>query len=393
MQNMFSKIFNTKKNNIKGLQTYYINTQYRDKYFGPQDYFTLSKHCFIENIIAFRAITMIAKSASSVVLTAYKNYNNGNKKELAGHQINNLLRQPSSKYGLAEFIEEIISYQLISGNAYIYVSENEAGVPTELQILRPDRIKILNNNDYLVYKYMINGLEYDFSDDENGICDILHLKNFHPLDDLYGLSSLSIAHKSIEQHNECLEWNKALLKNGARPSGAVVMNGNNATMSDDQFERIKSQINEQVSGGENAGKIMLLEGGLDWREMSMSPKDMDFIETKNGSARDISLALGVPPQLLGIPGDNTYSNMSEARMAFWEETVLPLLNNLCNKLSTWLSAQFMENIEINYDPDSISALSSQRQIIWQNVNNSTFLSDDEKRAMLGFSPNIKNNHS
>ncbi len=385
MQNILTKIFSGKKNNAtKGLQTYYVNAQYRDKYFGPQDYFTLTKQGFIGNIVAFRAISMIAKSASSVVLSAYKIQTNGNKKELANHNINALLKQPNPKCGLAEFIEEVISYQLISGNSYIYAAEDENGIPTELQILRPDRVKILNNNDYLVYKYIINGLEYDFSDDQNGVCDILHLKNFHPLDDLYGLSSLAVAHNAIEQHNECLEWNKALLKNGARPSGAVVMNANNGTMSDDQFERMKSQINEQVMGGENAGKIMLLEGGLDWREMSMSPKDMDFIESKNGAARDIALALGVPPQLLGIKGDNTYNNMGEARMAFWEETIIPLLNNLCNKLSVWMSAQFMENIEIQYDPDSISALNSQRQILWQNLNNTHFLTDEEKRAMLGF---------
>ncbi len=391
MKNIFSKIFATKNDNksIKGLQTYYINSTYKDRYSGVyQNYFSLSKHGFIENIIAFRAISMIAKSASSVTLTAYKNYNNGNKKELAGHKINALLKQPNPKYGLAEFIEEIITYQLISGNAYIYAAEDKNGVPTELQILRPDRIKILNNNDYLVYQYSINGLIYDFCEDDNGVLDILHLKTFHPLDDLYGLSSLAVANRSIEQHNECIEWNKSLMKNGARPSGAVVMSNSNGTLTDNQFERIKSQINEQVSGGENAGKIMLLEGGLDWREMSMSPKDMDFIETKNSSARDIALALGVPPQLLGIPGDNTYSNMSEARMAFWEETILPLLNNICNKLSTWLSAQFMENIEIAYDPDTISALTSQRKILWQTVNNSNFLSDEEKRTMLGFNKNM-----
>ena len=57
---------------------------------------------------------------------------------------------------------------------------------------------------------------------------------------------------------------------------------------------------------------VLLEGGLDWREMSINPKDMDFIESKNSAAREIALAFGVPPQLLGINGDSTYSNMQEA---------------------------------------------------------------------------------
>ena len=70
---------------------------------------------------------------------------------------------------------------------------------------------------------------------------------------------------------------------------------------------------------------MLLEGGLDWKPLSLSPKDMDFIEAKHAAAREIALAFGVPPLLLGMPGDNTYRNYAEANRAFWRQTVLPLV--------------------------------------------------------------------
>ena len=79
-------------------------------------------------------------------------------------------------------------------------------------------------------------------------------------------------------------------------------------MTDDQFSRLKSELETSFQGARQAGRPLLLEGGLDWKPLSLTPKDMDFIEAKNVAAREIALAIGVPPMLLGIPGDNTYSN-------------------------------------------------------------------------------------
>ena len=126
-------------------------------------------------------------------------------------------------------------------------------------------------------------------------------------------------------HNAASAWNKALLDNAARPSGALVYKGENgANLSEEQFERLRDELAANFSGAANAGRPLLLEGGLTWQTMSLSPKDMDFIELKHGAAREIALAFGVPPMLLGIPGDNTYANYREANLAFWRQTVLPL---------------------------------------------------------------------
>jgi HK97 family phage portal protein len=223
----------------------------------------------------------------------------------------------------------------------------------------------------------------------NGLSNILHLKNFHPLDDWYGLSSIEAAFYSIEQHNQSAVWNQALLQNGARPSGALVMTSklnDRPYLTDEQFQRLKKQVDETYMGAHNAGRPLLLEGGLEWREMSMSPKDMDFIESKNTSARDIALALGVPPQLLGLPGDNTYSNMQEARLALWEETILPLLDHTADALNNWLPKLFGVEFKLAYNIDEISALSSRRENIWKKLEQSSFLTINEKREMVGLSP-------
>ena len=119
--------------------------------------------------------------------------------------------------------------------------------------------------------------------------------------------------------------------------------------------------------------------------MSLSPRDMDFIEAKNAAARDIALALGVPPMLLGIPGDNTYSNYQEANRTLWRQTVLPLVHRTARTLSHWLGPVSGDGVRLRPDIDAIEALSSEREALWMRLERSSFLSLNEKRAAVGYS--------
>ena len=118
--------------------------------------------------------------------------------------------------------------------------------------------------------------------------------------------------------------------------------------------------------------------------MSMSPRDMDFIEAKHSAARDIALAFGVPPMLLGIPGDNTYSNYQEANRAFWRQTVLPLVLRVSAALENWLGPVWSNDLRLDVDRDAIEALSADRDALWQRVNEAQFLTVNEKRAATGY---------
>ena len=118
--------------------------------------------------------------------------------------------------------------------------------------------------------------------------------------------------------------------------------------------------------------------------MSLSPKDMDFHEAKHTAAREIALAFGVPPMLLGIPGDNTYSNYREANLSFWRQTVLPLANRIAGAMAQWLAPAFGDQLALRADPDRIEALAADRAILWDTVNKASFLTVNEQRAAVGY---------
>jgi HK97 family phage portal protein len=150
----------------------------------------------------------------------------------------------------------------------------------------------------------------------------------------------------------------------------------------EQFERLKEELEQGFAGAANAGRPMVLEGGLDWKTIALSPRDMDFIEAKHAAARDIALAFGVPPMLLGIPGDNTYSNLAEANRALWRQTIVPLVRRVTDDLSNWLAPAF-DGARLTADFEGVEALAEDRTALWARVGAADFLSDAEKREMLG----------
>lgn len=361
---------------------------------SKRDYASFAEEGYIKNVIAFRAVNMIASAVSSVPFILYQLTDQG-KSYLKIHPLLKLLYSPNPITSKSEFIEGIVTYRLISGNAYMLMIEphNNKKPPTELYLLRPDRVDIVpgKNNVPCTYRYTVNDNSYDFKVNKlTGRSAVLHLKTFNPLNDWYGLSPIEAAAYSIDQHNQAGAWNQAMLQNGARPSGAIVVksakDGSGGNLSQEQYQRLKIQIDQYYSGPANAGRPILLEGGLDWKEMSLSPRDMDFIDSKHSSARDIALAFGVPPQLLGIPGDNTYSNLVEARLSLWEQTVLPILENIICHLNSWLVPKFGQDLCLSYDKDAIEVLMEKRQKLWRYVENASFMTLNEKREAFGLPP-------
>ncbi|HVL20325.1 MAG TPA: phage portal protein, partial [Amaricoccus sp.] len=210
-------------------------------------------------------------------------------------------------------------------------------------------------------------------------------KSFHPQDDHYGLSPLVAAASAIDVHNSASTWSKALLDNAARPSGAIVYKGADGVgqLGSDQYARLVEELETHHQGARNAGRPMLLEGGLDWKPMGFSPSDMEFHRTKEAAARDVALAFGVPPMLLGLPGDNTYANYSEAHRAFYRLTVLPLVAKVMAAVSGWLPAWYGSTFAVKVDFDNVPALAGEREALWRRITDADFLSDAEKRRLLG----------
>jgi HK97 family phage portal protein len=346
----------------------------------PRDYSALAREGYVKNAIVYRAVKLVAENVGGCAFLVQEGAETRDR-----HPLLDLIARPNPRQDGAQFLENVATHLMIAGNAYVEAVTVD-GAPRELHVLRPDRMKLVPGSDGWpeVYEYTVAGRTVRF-DQAAALPPILHLSLLHPLDDHYGLAPLEAASVAVDTHNAAASWNKALLDNAARPSGALVFSADDAVLSDNQFERLKRELEEVYQGARNAGRPMVLEGGLDWKAMSLSPKDMDFMEAKHAAAREIALAFGVPPQLLGIPGDNTYSNYQEANRVFFRATVLPFANRIGCALGAWLGAAF-GNVRLVVDADQIDALSSDRAALWSRITDAPFLTLNEKRAVVGYAP-------
>ena len=272
-----------------------------------RSYDQLVREGYRKNVIANRSVKIVAECAASIPLILFRG-----DERLRGHAVLDLFRQPNPLQSGQELLETLYAFLQIAGNSYLEAAELADGTPGELYVLRPDRVTIVPgpNGWPARYEYKVGGRTMGFPvDAKTGRSAVMHLRSFHPQDDYYGLSSLETASFSVDIHNSAQAWNKSLLDNAARPSGALVFEpreGMSGELSDEQFQRLKTELEDQYMGAQNAGRPFLLEGGLKWQQIAFSPLDMEFISSKHVSAREIALAFGVPPMILGIPGDNNY---------------------------------------------------------------------------------------
>jgi len=344
---------------------------------SPRDTVSLTRNGFLGNPVGFRAVKMIAEAAAALPVVCR---HSADRQEV--HPVLALLARPNPAQGRAELLEAVFAQLMVSGNAYLEAVQGPDGALAELHVLRSDRMRLVPGADGwpMAYDYVVGAKTHRYAPEI-----ICHIKTFHPHDDHYGLAPLQAAATAIDVHNAAARWSKALLDNAARPSGAIVYRGSDGagTMSEDQFARLQDELETHHQGARNAGRPMLLEGGLDWKPMGFSPSDMEFQKTKEAAARDIALAFGVPPMLLGIPGDATYANYAEANRAFYRLTVVPLAQKVLAHLAVWLSGLGGELVDLEPDIDQVPALAAERETQWRRIAEADFLTEGEKRRMLG----------
>jgi HK97 family phage portal protein len=338
---------------------------------------------YLANAVAQRCVRLVAEAVGSVAVFEAVAEERGRPSTSSGRTAS--LITPA-------LLERAATQLLLHGNAFLHVAQDAGGMPAGLFALRPERVKVEADSGGWPAAYLYKAGEarrrYPVAD-PTGRPVVLHVRGEHPLDDHYGLGCLGAAAAAVAVHNAASRWNKALLDNAARPSGALVYeSGDGAVLAPAQFERLKAEMEAQFQGAGNAGRPMLLEGGLKWQAMSLSPADMDFVEVKAAAAREIALAFGVPPMLVGLPGDNAYANYREAVRSLWRLTVLPLAGKILDAVGEGLGA-WWPGLKLAVDVDQVSALHADRAELWAAVSAADFLSNAEKREMLGFSKEVQ----
>ena len=346
----------------------------------PRDYASLADEGFVKNPVAYRCVRMIAEAAASVPLAVFRDGVRRDDDPAA-----RLLAKPNPEQSGLELMEALHIGLQTAGNAYVEGVGGADRAPEELWALRPDRVRIVPGRSGWpeAYDYEVAGRSVRIGREADGWSPVMHLRLHHPTDDHYGLSPMEAAAFAIDVHNASGAWNKALLDNAARPSGALIYGARDGErLTTEQFETLKAELADSHQGARNAGRPLLLEGGLDWKPMSLSPAEMNVIEGKHAAAREIGLAFGVPSQLLGIPGEATYANYREAQLAFWRQTVLPLVRKTAGALTGWLG-QRSPGLKIEPDLEAVPALQPERDALWARLAAAAFLTVEERRRMAG----------
>jgi HK97 family phage portal protein len=384
MKTWMNRFFRRTQTKASAIAPLFVTTGLHQPVWTPREFGTLAEEGYQKNIVVYRCVSLISRGVGSVPWHLYQG-----DQRLQIHPLLNLLKNPNPQQGLARFMETLTSYLLLAGNVYIeaVMPENE---PIELYLLRPDRVRIIPGSYGIpeAYTYTLKGRTLRIPVDTlNGKSRILHIRTFHPLNDWYGMSPIEVAAHAIDQHNAVAGHNLALLQNGGRPTGALQVNPQDQDiLTEEQRTRLREELQKAHEGSRNAGRIMILEGDIQWKEMGLSPKDLDFIEGKNLSAREIAQVYGVPPMLVGVPGDATFANYKEARYHLWEDTILPHMEMIKGELNHWLAPLFGENLTLDYDTDSIPALAPKREALWAKLENASFLTMNEKRELVGYPP-------
>ncbi|MBC7504300.1 MAG: phage portal protein [Sandarakinorhabdus sp.] len=343
---------------------------------APRSYEAQVRASYLGNPIAARAIRMISESAGGAPLVSNP----------PGHMALALLGTTGFGASGPGLLETVAAQLLLHGNAYVEAAVGPDGLPAALFALRPERVSVETDAQGwpVGYIYRAGAAVTHYPADSIGDrAGLLHIRGYHPLDDHYGVGCLGAASAAVGVHNAAAKWNRALLDNAARPSGAITYApGDGGVLSAEQYARLKAEMETGFAGAANAGRPMLLEGGLSWQAMSLTPAEMDFARARDTAAREIALVFGVPPLLLGLPGDATYANYKEANIALWRLTLLPLTARILSALSAHLQ-HWWPGLELRVDRDAVPALSEDRERLWAQVSAAGFLSDLEKRVLLG----------
>jgi HK97 family phage portal protein len=353
-----------------------------------------AKESYLTNVVAFRCISEVARCVAMVPWEVRRTLKDGNTEAYEKHPFTEVLKRPNPDDSFPFLMVRIASFLQIAGNAYIERVGPETGPnggsAKELYVLRPDRVRVeVDNATGRIggYTYEVGGKKETFKIDPlSGRGPILQLKQLHPLDDWYGAGNIEPTAREIDTSNEAITWNKKLLENECRPGMLVTIIGDQAfQVTDQQLDDVEKKLKQKFLG--KAGKNLVLTGarGTDAKPYGFSPLEMDWDKGDDRIARRICMGFGVPPMLVGIPGEATFANFKEARLHFWENTILWFLEYFKQELNNWL---FFEETDtkLAYKLDDVAALAERRESIWKRAQESIFLTVNEQREMVGYDP-------
>lgn len=316
------------------------------------------------------AIDLINKNVASVSPIVY---NPNTDEYIDNHPVLDLLQNPNADSTYQEFIKRVSMFLNLTGTAYINCDKNKSNSkPVAINVIPTSAVTPIPGSDGYpeaftvsfyssskTYKrYMKNSRFRFYSDDGKELYQIKTVNPDLTNYSLIGLSPLQPISMDIEQLIAAATHNLSLLKRGASLGGIVTTE---QELSDEQFQRFKSQFNEQYVGEDNSGRIMLGEMIKDFKQWQQNNKDMDFLELKKNVTESIYNRLSIPLPL--VSSDTmTMANLDAAKLDLYDNCIKHQVTSLFQELTLFLMDKYKgsEDYLITYDESKIDALMPRR---------------------------------
>lgn len=329
------------------------------------------------NPYIMRCVDLRASAVASLTPILYDE--EGNEINDKNHPLARLLRRPSPGITFQSLTYQAQTHYALNGNAYLWTIRTIRGVE-RIHALPPSAVSAFpsgNILDPIARWQIVTGTQTVQVEPS----DMIHIYGPLKADGFTGISPLDSASQSVDAQTEARIWNTSMMRNGAKPSMTI---STPEVMTPTAFQNFKAKLNAMFSGGRNAGKIMVLDGGKTATFDGFSARDMDYSAGITLTAREICLALGVPPELAGDSANKTYANAQEAHREFAINTIAPLANQYFEALSVALCMEGDNVARIGYDASQIEGMKSDESALISALTSCDFLTDNEKRARLSY---------
>lgn len=281
---------------------------------------------YSKSLYVFRCVQKIAQKTASVDFNLFKIKNRtGDKEEVFVHDALDLIYKPNPFQTKQEFLEKYMINKLLTGQAFVLKVRNERGEVEELWNLRPDLMTIIKDKTLF-----IKGFEFNKEDGKVVFApeDIIYHATPSPLDEWGGLSVLQAAQTRVDTEEFATKYQRYFFQNNARPDFVLASDDKIAQR---QKDEIKEAWDKRHKGALNTGKGAFLEMGLKYQQVSISQREMDYIESLKMTRDDILTAFSVPKPIIAITEDVNYANAKTAMEVFLNETIQPEVAGIENK--------------------------------------------------------------
>ncbi len=357
----------------------------------PWSFASYASEAYCGNPYVHRATRMIADAISALVVypMGVETGEDGTPERKPvgdSHPMQRVLLHPNGYQGWEQFCQEWVAHMLLAGESYVLLPETRSELLT-FNLLRPDMVEILPMLDKqgAPVKHLARAYAYDTGSGrvEYPPERVVHVYLYNPLDDWHGLSPLSPAAKSVDLNNSGRTFHKALFDNGA-VGGVVITSTEGAT--GPELEALRDQIRLKKAGAIRAGETWLLPSTQKMEKAAWSPRDALTPEIMVMSLREVAVALGIDPALLGDSTSKIYANVREARAALYIDAALPLAGTLFGALSASLQAWY-PGVEYTVDKDQIDELSESQDALWKRASEGVggaLITPNEGRDLIGY---------